>query len=196
MCTVWPWHSKIQWIEWRICVKFCIKLEHPSVETMQMIQKATAMGNWWLTASSWQCAHSCITSSAELFGETSNHPVIQPHYSSDLVLCDFWLFPKLKSPLKGKRFQTIDEISGKYNGAADGYWENCVRSQHAYFEGDWGIIVLCTMFLVYCIISKCLFFHITWLDTFWTDLVIGVWNQYVIYLKYIQLLLKIKLNKF
>ena len=28
----------------------------------------------------------------------------------DLVLCDFWLFPKLKSPLKGKRFQIVDEI--------------------------------------------------------------------------------------
>ena len=25
---------------------------------------------------------------------------------------------------------------------------NCVRSQGAYFEGDWGIIVLCTLFLV------------------------------------------------
>ena len=31
-------------------------------------------------------------------------------YSPDLVSCDFWLFPKLKSPLKGKSFQTIDEI--------------------------------------------------------------------------------------
>ena len=36
--------------------------------------------------------------------------VTQPPYSLDLVPCDFWLFPKLKSPLKGKRFQTIDEI--------------------------------------------------------------------------------------
>ena len=36
--------------------------------------------------------------------------VTQPPYSSDLVPCDFWLFPKLKSRLKGKRFQTIDEI--------------------------------------------------------------------------------------
>ena len=28
-------------------------------------------------------------------------------------------------------------------------WENCVRSQGTYFEGDFeGIIVLCTMFLV------------------------------------------------
>ena len=36
--------------------------------------------------------------------------VTQAHYSPDLVPCDFWLFPELKSPLKGKRFQTIDEI--------------------------------------------------------------------------------------
>ena len=36
--------------------------------------------------------------------------VTKPPYSPDLVPCDFWLFPKLKSPLKGKRFQTVDEI--------------------------------------------------------------------------------------
>ena len=33
-------------VEQRICIKFCIKLEHSSVETIQMIQKAVAMGNW------------------------------------------------------------------------------------------------------------------------------------------------------
>ena len=27
-------------IEQRICIKFCVKLEHPSMETIQMIQKA------------------------------------------------------------------------------------------------------------------------------------------------------------
>ena len=36
--------------------------------------------------------------------------VTQTHYSPDLVPYDFWLFLKLKSPLKGKKFQTIDEI--------------------------------------------------------------------------------------
>ena len=36
--------------------------------------------------------------------------VTQPPYSPDLVLCDFWHFRKLKSPLKGKRFQTINEV--------------------------------------------------------------------------------------
>ena len=31
-------------------------------------------------------------------------------YSPDLAPGDLWLFQKLKSPLKGKRFQTIDGI--------------------------------------------------------------------------------------
>ena len=33
-------------VEQEICIKFCIKLEHSSVEAIQMIQKATAMGSW------------------------------------------------------------------------------------------------------------------------------------------------------
>ena len=33
-------------VEQQICIKFCVKLEHSSVETIQMIQKAAAMGSW------------------------------------------------------------------------------------------------------------------------------------------------------
>jgi len=33
--------------------------------------------------------------------------VCQPPYSPDLAPCDFWLFPKLKSPLKGRRFVNV-----------------------------------------------------------------------------------------
>ena len=33
-------------VEQHIWTKICIKLEHSSVETIQMIQKAAAMGNW------------------------------------------------------------------------------------------------------------------------------------------------------
>ena len=32
--------------EQRICIKFCVKLEHSSVETIHMIQKPADMGNW------------------------------------------------------------------------------------------------------------------------------------------------------
>ena len=97
-------------VEQWICIKFCIKLEHSSMETIQMIQKATPMGNWWLAASSQQRVLSCITSSAEFFGETSNHP-------GDSAPLQSWLgAPKLKSPLKGKRFQTNDEIQENVTG--------------------------------------------------------------------------------
>ena len=33
-------------VEQQICINFCIKLEHSSMENIQMIQKAAAMGNW------------------------------------------------------------------------------------------------------------------------------------------------------
>jgi hypothetical protein len=36
--------------------------------------------------------------------------VPHPPYSLDLAPADFFLFPKLKTTLKGHRFQTIEEI--------------------------------------------------------------------------------------
>ena len=33
-----------------------------------------------------------------------------PPYSPDLALCDFWLFPKVKMTMKGKRFESIQDI--------------------------------------------------------------------------------------
>ena len=72
-----------------------------------------------------------------------------------------WLlaFPKTKITFERQEILGCRWDSGKYNGAADGDWENCVRSQGAHSEGDWGIIVLCRMFLVSCIFFiKCLYF--------------------------------------
>ena len=99
-----------EWVEQRICIRFCIKLEHSSMETIGMIQRATAMGSWWLAAWSQQHALSCITCLVQSF--LTKHQVTQvtqPPYCPDLAPCNFQLLPKLKSPLKGKRFQTIDE---------------------------------------------------------------------------------------
>ena len=97
-------------VKQQTCIKFYIKLEHSSTETICMIQKATAMGNWWLAASSQQYpAHASHL--VQSFLATHQIPqVTQPHCSPDLAPCNFWLFPKLKSPLTGKRFQTIDKI--------------------------------------------------------------------------------------
>ena len=156
-CVLCGCHIQNDWVEQQICIKFYIKFEHSSIETI-MIQKATAMGNWWLAASSWQHTHSCITSPAEFFGETSNHPgdsaPLQPRFGTLWLLA----FPKTKITFEREEISDHWWDSGKYNGAADGYW-NCVRSQGAYFEGDWGIIIPGTMFLVSCIFfNKCLYF--------------------------------------
>ena len=81
--------------------------------------------------------------------------------SPDLAPCDFWAVPKPKISFEREEISDCRWDSGKHDGAADGHWENCVGSQGAYFKRDWGIIVLCTVFLVSCIFfNKCLFFWI------------------------------------
>ena len=104
---------------------------------------------------------------------------LQPRFGALWLLA----FPKTKTPLKEKRFQTVGEIQGNMPGQPMAMptkdfaecleqwkrcWANCVRSQGAYFDGDWGIIVLGTMFLLSSSVNVCIS-HSARLDTFWTD---------------------------
>ena len=97
------------WVEQQICIKFWVKLEHSSEDTIWMIHRLKL----WATGD-WQLHHNKVTVHAsrlmQFVVETSITQVTQPPESPDLVPCDFWCSPKLKSPLKGKRFQTINEI--------------------------------------------------------------------------------------
>ena len=108
MCSVWPLHSK--WLsEWsnEFASNFALSSSIPPWKLFGWFRRPQL---WSTGDSSWQCICSCITSHPEVFGEISNHPGDSAPYDPDLAPCYFWLFPKLKSPLKGKRFQTIDEI--------------------------------------------------------------------------------------
>ena len=84
---------------------------------------------------------------------SKNNTVImpQPPYSPDLATCDFFLFPILKRPMKGRRFATIEEIkteslrelkdipkSAYQKCFEDGKkcWHKCIISKGDYFEGD------------------------------------------------------------
>ena len=105
-------------------------------------------------------------------------PPPQPRFGAH----DFWLFPKLKSPLKGRDFRRSVRCRKMQQGSWWQFqqrisqcfeqwkrcWENCVRFQGTYFEGDWGIIVLCTMILVSCIFNKCLYFS-QYMDGYFLD---------------------------
>ena len=99
--------------------------------------------------------------------------VTQSPYSPDLAPCDdFWHCPKPKSPLKGKRFQTTDEIQ-----------ENTVGQLMAIGRTVWGpklttlkgtdtslSYVQCFLYIVSSSVNVSNF-HIICLDTFWTDLI-------------------------
>ena len=154
-------------VEQRICIRFCIKLEHSSMESIRIIQKVIGMGNWWLVALSRQCVHLCITSHAADFSQN----IKSPRWLSPLQLrfgtLKLLAFPKVNITFQREELSEHQWDSGKYNEVADSDWVNYVRSQGAYLEGDWGII-LCTMFLVSSSINVSIYYN-TWLDTFWTD---------------------------
>ena len=136
-----------------------------------MIQKVATLGNLWLAASSQQHAHSCITSCAEVFGETSYYPhdsaLLQPRIDS------LWLslFPRLKSPFKRNRFQTADEIQENTKGQLMVIGRIVWGSKVLTLEGNEVSLyyVHCSLYLVPSSVNVSIF-HITWLDTFWTDL--------------------------
>ena len=130
----------------------------------------------WAT-SDWQLHHNNVSAHASCLVQSFlvKHQitqVTQSSYSSHLVPCDFWPFPKLKSPLKGKRFQTADEIQKNITGQQMVIGKERVKLKGAYFEEDCSVIALCTMFLYLVSSIHVSTFHIVWLDTFWTDLLI------------------------
>ena len=118
-------------VEQQICVKFWMKVEYSSTETIQMIQKVTAIGNRWLAASSQQSTQSCFMSGEEFFGETLNHPgdsaPLQPRFRALWLLA----YPTTKITFERAEIPACQWDSGKY-GAADDNWETCVRSQGAF----------------------------------------------------------------
>ena len=72
-------------------------------------------------------------------------------YSPDMAPCDFFLFPRLKLPLRGTRFETIEAIkenslrelkaipSAAYKTCMENWikrWHACIAAGGEYFEGD------------------------------------------------------------
>ena len=134
-----------------------------------MILKDTARDNWWLAASSWQPTCSCIISRTEIFGEHQITQVTQPPYSPDLVPCNFWLFPKLKSPLKGKRFQTVDNIEENMLGQLMTIGRTVWGLKLPTLKGTEASLSYVQLFLYpISFLINISIFHITWLDTFCT----------------------------
>ena len=116
VCCVAVTVKMTEQVEQGICIMFCVRLEHSSTETTGMIQRPQpwATGAWQLHHNNALAHASCLVQS--FFCETLNHPGDSVPYSPYFAPCDFWLFPKIKSPLEGKRFQTVNEIQENMMG--------------------------------------------------------------------------------
>jgi hypothetical protein len=90
-----------------------------------------------LSSSSWSPPKKSITE------------IEHPPYSPDLTPNDFWLYPKVKSALKGRRFQNIEDILKnittlraiqqefqKWSQRWQHRWAKCTAAQGECFEGD------------------------------------------------------------
>ena len=108
------------------------------------------------TNNSWFLHHDNAPSHTALIirdhlAKNSTHIVPQPPYSPDLAPSDFWLFPKLKRPLRGHRFESIEEIQREslrvlraipendFQACFEDWkkrWHKCIAANGDYFEGD------------------------------------------------------------
>jgi hypothetical protein len=90
-------------------------------------------------------------SSMQRFLAAKNMAVVpHPPNSPDLATCDFFLFPRMKSKLKGRRFQDVTEIQEQSLTVLNAIpksqfqrcfqqwqkrWTHCINSERRYFEG-------------------------------------------------------------
>ena len=104
-----------------------------------------------LAAPWWQCTLSPSSRNAEFLAHNSIITLPRPPYSPDLTPCDFFLFPKMKLQLKGRRFDKVEEIKRESQNVLGRLreqdfqhafqqwqrrWDRCVAAQGDYFEGD------------------------------------------------------------
>jgi hypothetical protein len=82
-----------------------------------------------LREQTWLLHHDNAPSHTTVSGETQNgcHPY--PPYSHDLTPCDFFLFPKIKLKLKGRRFDTIEEIQAELQSVLENVTEKDFQEQ-------------------------------------------------------------------
>ena len=117
MCIMWPLHSKrLSQQNNKSASNFALSLNVPLEKILGWFRRPQlwATGDWQLHHNNAPTHPSRLIQSILVKYQITQ--VTQPTYSPDLVPCDFWLFPKLKSSLKGKRSQTIDKIQENTTG--------------------------------------------------------------------------------
>jgi hypothetical protein len=91
--------------------------QHCYLEILARLREAVCRRRPELWPDAWIFHHDNTTAHdpfpvREFLAKKSILKLDHPPYSPDLVLCDVWLFQKLKIALKGHRFSDIDDIQG------------------------------------------------------------------------------------
>ena len=182
MCTVWLLHSK-RLSEWsnKSASNFGIVPLGYHLDDSEGCNYGQLVIGSFITMMHLLMHH---ISCKDFFAKHQITQVTQTPYNPNLAPCNFWLFPKLKSPSKGKRFQTIDEIQENTTGKLMAIERTVWGPKVPTLKGTEVSLstVQCLLYLVSSSINVSIF-HSTWLDTFWTDLI----NLYFIFLLHIYL---------
>ena len=74
-----------------------------------------------MASASRQCSRPHSIKCATVSHEKQDDNGFTPPFSPDLAPSDFFLFPRMKTDLKGKRFQNVEEVREKNDGSPEGY---------------------------------------------------------------------------
>ncbi|KAG5341362.1 GVQW3 protein, partial [Acromyrmex heyeri] len=149
-------------VDQKMCIKFCVKNKIKCADAFRML--TVAYGEATLDRSNVYRWYKMFSEGREDVNdeERAGHPSTsttdairqkRPDFHRilpDLAPCDFFLFSKLKRPMKGRRYATIEEIktaSKELNKITKNdflkcfedwkkRWHKCIISDGDYFEGD------------------------------------------------------------
>ena len=94
-----------------------------------------ATGDWYLLHDN---APPHVAATVQQYIEKTNMNILpHPPYSPDLSPCDYFLFPRMKLGLKGRRFDDIQEVENASQKALSGIPENLLQESLRCLEDRW-----------------------------------------------------------
>ncbi|PNF20350.1 Mariner Mos1 transposase [Cryptotermes secundus] len=130
--------------------EYYLKVQRRLREAIRKKRPDLWKNNSWLLHHDNAPAHTSLLV-REFLAKNNTVTMPQPPYSPDMAPCDFFLFPKIKRTLKGRRFTSIDDIKSaslkelkaipkiEFEKCFDDWkkrWRKCIISNGDYFEGD------------------------------------------------------------
>ena len=161
MCTVWPSHSK--WLSKESnesASQFALSLNIPPQKLFEWFRRPQL----WATGDGQLHHDNAPTHASHLMqsflAKRQITQVTQPHYSPDLAACNFCFFPKIKSPLKGKRFHIINKIQENTTGQLMAIRRTVWGRKVPTLKGTEASLSYVQCFLCLYLLQKCLYFFI------------------------------------